>query len=263
MDGVVDLLGQHATAWMLVLARVGGVFLYAPLLSSASVPVQARGLLACALAAALYPALLGAGTAPAGSVDLATMGVLVVGEALVGLVLGALAAIPVLAAQVGGVIMGQQLGLGLATVYNPAFDAESDVMGELLMYLALGIFIAAGGLEVLLITLARTYERVPVGGFGTAEVGSALEVMTGLLRSGFELALRVSAPVLCILTLETLASSFIMRTVPQLNVMTIGFAVKVIVGMAVFITAIYAVADAVGGNIERGMRAVLMWGGGG
>ncbi len=262
MDALVNLLGQHAAAWLLVLARVGGVFLYAPLLSSASVPVQARALLACALAAALYPALLGAGMAPLGAVDLATMGVLVLGEVLVGLVLGAMAAIPVLAAQVAGVIMGQQLGLGLATVYNPTFDTDSDVMGELLMYLALGIFIAAGGLEVVLITLARTYERVPVGGMLGAEMGSALGVVVGLLRSGFELALRVSAPVLCILTVETLASSFIMRTVPQLNVLTIGFAVKVVIGMGVLVAALYAVGDAVGGEVERGLRAVLMWGAG-
>lgn len=257
MDGVVELIEAHAAPYLLVLARVGGLFIYAPLLSSAAVPARGRALLAAAMTAALYPALLGSGRAPAGSTDLASLGALVVGETLIGLALGVLAGIPVLAAQVGGMIVGQQLGLGLASVYNPAMDTDGDVTGELLMYLALAVFLAAGGLEVLFLALAGTYERVPAGGLGASDV--PLGVLTGLLQSGFELALRVSAPVLCILLIETLASSFIMRTLPQMNIMTIGFAIKVVLGFGALIVGIYAAGDAVWDEVERGLHAALTW----
>lgn len=267
---------QHVAPFLLVLARLGGLFIFTPLLSSAAVPARIRAMLAMMFAAMLYPLLVGPGAsasftaAAAGAWDLPSLAVLLATEAIVGVTIGFLAAIPVLAAQVGGMIMGQQLGLGIAAVYNPALETDGDLVGELLLYMAMAVFMALGGLEIAFISVARSFEHIPPGtgaglfGNGPAGAGeSSLGMAVALLHAGFELALRVAAPVLCILMLETLAAGLVMKTMPQLNVLSVGFAVKIVLGFMALVAAVYAVGDAVGEGVESGLRAVLMWSSGG
>src|SRR6185295_2148118 len=119
-----------------------------------------------------------------------------------------------------------QAGMSLGQVYNPALDVETDTLGQFLQYGAMVIFIMMGGLELLFVALGHTFANVPIA---TASPSLApVELMTGLVASGFELALRVSAPVLCIILIETIASGLLARTIPQINVQTLGFSIKVV-----------------------------------
>ena len=258
-----ELWTHHVAPFMLVLARVGGLFVFAPLLSSAAPPMQARALLAVMFAAVLYPILTASPAAAAaapGSWDLPSAAVLLASEALVGAAIGFLAAVPVLAVQVGGMVMGQQLGLGLAAVYNPAMETDGDLVGELLLYLAMAVFMALGGLEAAFLAVARGFEHLPPGAFAAGPAAaSVLGIAVGRVHAGCELALRVAAPVLCILMLETLAAGLVMKIMPQLNILSVGFAVKIVLGFMALAAAVHAVGDAVGEEMQRGLRAMLEW----
>ena len=67
--------------------------------------------------------------------------------------------------------------------------------------------------------------------------GSLLELLIGLLGTSYELAIRVAAPLLCLIFLETVAMGFVTRTVPQLNILSIGFAVRILIGLSILIGA--------------------------
>ena len=124
----------------------------------------------------------------------------------------------------------------------------------------MAIFILFGGLEVLFLAVAKSFTAVPVGGFSWTEHASpALKIITGLLTSGMELALRVSTPVLGIILVETLASGMVMKTMPQMNIMSIGFGLKVILGFGALILALHTIDEAVGGHIAEGARYLFAW----
>jgi flagellar biosynthesis protein FliR len=185
---------------------------------------------------------------------------LAAGEAVIGLVIGLLALLPVVAVQLGGTIMSQQMGLSLATVFDPSTESDTDVVAGLLLQGAMAIFVLLGGLEVLFLAVARSFGSVPLGCVAVeAQAPSALKLITGMLGSGFELALRVSTPVLGIILVETLASSMIMKTVPQMNIMSVGFGVKVLLGLGALILALHAIDEAVGGHIIDAGRQLLNW----
>jgi flagellar biosynthetic protein FliR len=99
----------------------------------------------------------------------------------------------------------------------------------MLMYLGLGVFVSLGGLEALYLSLASTFERVPPGGFGLGML--PLDAIVGVVASGFELAIRVAAPAVCIIVLIMIAMGFVMKSMPQINVLSIGFTVKIIGGL--------------------------------
>ena len=228
VPGPVAVFGEQAFA--LVLARLSGLFLLAPLLSSAMLPTRFKALLAIGLSAAVYPTLDTELWLPA-RLDLASLAPIIASELLVGVSIGAIAMVPLATAQLAGLIMGQQMGLGLAQVLNPSVDIEGDNLGQVLFFGALAAFLSMGGMEVLFATLWGTFERLPPGAISAHMAPASL--LTGVIQSGFDVALRIAMPVLLILTLESAAVGFIGKSVPSLNITAVGFPIRIVLGLFV------------------------------
>lgn len=253
---MADVLHLHAASFFLVLSRLAGLFVFAPMISSSVVPVRVRVMLAFCMAIIVYP-LVPPAPPQAASLDLASLGPAVISESLIGVAIGLIAAMPMYGVQLGGLLMGHQLGLGLGAVYNPAMDTESDFVGEMLLYIAFSVFLALGGLEAAFAAVVGTFQTVPLGGISASQAPA--ELISGLAASGFEVALRIAAPVLCILLLETIAMGLISKTLPQLNILSIGFAIKILAGIMVLTFALAAIEQVAGDEILRVGRLLTRW----
>lgn len=249
-----DYLFQHVAPFTLLLARIGGLFIFAPLLSSAIIPPRIKALLLFMLTLAVYP-LTGPITAP--PADVFSLAFVLGSEVLIGLTIGLIAALPLYAAQLGGQLIDNQIGLGLAQVYNPAVDTESTVIADLVLNVAIAIFLAVGGLDALFIGIARSIESMPLGRTGQFE--SPLDLIVAIVSAGLDLALRVAAPVLGIITLETVAAAVLSKTIPQINILSIGFAIKVIAGFIALIAALSPINGAVADAVTASLHAMLDW----
>ena len=258
MNGLVDQL-ERVVPFVLVLCRMGGLFLAAPMLSSLSIPFQAKVLASFIAAAAVFPSIESLLPVEPISLTLWSLAPLVVAELTVGLVLGMLAALPIMAMQAGGHIMGFQMGLSMASVYNPELDTQSDVLGEVIFMIGTGLFVLLGGFDVMLLALLSSFERVPLGSLGLLGQGPPLELYTQMLTAGFELAIRVSAPVTATTFLLLLAMGFIMKTMPQINVLTVGFAIKILVGIGAVIASLMVISDIGYDHTLEALDGLLGW----
>lgn len=265
----IELISAHVPAAMLTLARLSGLFVFAPVLSSPIIPMKAKAMLVIILTIAVYPTLPESqlGSAPPhgmsqsdiffANADVFTLGFSLVGEVLLGLCIGLLASLPLYAVQLAGMIMGQQVGFGLGAVYNPALDSEGDVLSQLMLMVAIGAFLAVGGLDAVLGCCVRSFATVPLAGWSVGV--TPLEMCTGLIHAGFELALRVAAPVLGIIMLETVGSGVLMKTIPQINILTVGFAIKVVLALGVLVFAGAAIDSAIGDEVMRTLGLIGQW----
>lgn len=256
MAPVYEQILPHAAPFAAVICRLAGLFVFAPVLGSIAIPGKAKALLALAMALVVYPTV--DTSAQLGwTIDLMTLVPLVVGEMLIGTTIGLIVSIPVVSVQMGGLLMGQQMGLGIANVFNPAVDTEGDILGQILLYLALAGFLTVGGLEAAYLAIAESFAHVPIGGFATDR--APLDLIVGLTNAGYELALRVAAPVMCILFLETLVIGFLMKTVPQLNILSFGFPIKILAGLTTLITAISVVAAVMHAEVLDSIVVMFEW----
>ncbi|MHC4092888.1 MAG: flagellar biosynthetic protein FliR, partial [Planctomycetota bacterium] len=99
------------------------------------------------------------------------------------------------------------------------------------------IFLGLGGHRMLIAALLDTFSVVPVLGCGVGESTGVL--LADLLSAAFILAIKLFSPVLIALMLTTLTLAFVSRTMPQLNILSVGFAVR---SMAAIGTAALALA---------------------
>jgi flagellar biosynthetic protein FliR len=206
----------------LVLSRVSGLVMTAPLLMSAEIPLQIRGLLTVAIAALLTPTQFGA--AIDYPRDLVGYAVLIGGELLLGMVLGAGVMIVLAGVQIAGQLISQLSGMSLADVFNPGFDSEVPLVAHLLYLTTLAVFLLIDGHRYLMGALLDTFATIPPGG-GRLPATLA-ETIAALLTESFSLGIRAAAPAMAALLLATVLLGLISRTIPQINVMVVGFGVN-------------------------------------
>lgn len=249
---------DHIAPALLVVFRIGGLMVYAPVFGSAMIPARVRVFLAFMLGFAVYPLLSVTHFAELNlSLSLWMLAPLVAMEVLFGVIVGFAAMLPLIAMQTGGLVMSQQMGLGFAQFYNPAMDDEADVLGQILFFMTLAGFLLMGGHEGMLLAVLHSFDHVPPGAF-MVDV-SILALLSGLLLSAFELALRVAAPLLALIFLQSLAMGFIAKTVPQLNILSLGFPMRILIGLGIIAGGLVIINDVLIEGINDMFNALFTW----
>jgi flagellar biosynthetic protein FliR len=163
-----------------------------------------------------------------------------IGEFSLGLVLG-LGAMTVLSSlQLTGQLFDQQTGVGLGEVFNPDLNMSTSLTGDLLYLLGTTVFLVLGGHLLLVTSLAETFRTLPLGHAYVA--GPTIEFLSELVHHSLSLALQVGAPILATMSIVALAMGFLGQTVPQLNVLNVGFPIRVLVGLGVLGLALSGMA---------------------
>jgi flagellar biosynthetic protein FliR len=220
--------------FMMVLARMAGMLAIQPILSAVSIPMRVRALLVLALAALMTPFVEFPAAAPdtVGGLALA-MG----GELLVGSLMGLVIATCFVGLQMGGTLVAQNSGLAMGRVADPDSGEDMAILGSLYVQVAGVVYLVIGGHRALLAACLDTFEAVPLlGAAGLAEFGADL-LLAALAAAGV-LAIHVAAPAVLTLFMANLAMGFIARTVPQLNIVTIGFSLKALVAFLIMAVAL-------------------------
>jgi len=242
---------------MFVLTRVTGVFLFTPVLTSAVIPRKYKALFAFMFALAVFPQVSHLDQAADLSLDLPSIGVVMFSELMIGVVLGLIAGLPMLAIQMAGFIMGYQMGLGLAQAYNPEMDGSDDVVSQLLFFMGMAVYLAAGGLDLVFLALLGTFDNVPIGAFAASQ--APLDLYVGLLSSGVELAIRIAAPVMGVILMALLSMGFVMKTMPQINILSVGFAAKILAGLSILAIVVGAIDFVIHEETLATLHELLIW----
>ncbi|MDZ4755852.1 MAG: flagellar biosynthetic protein FliR [Phycisphaerae bacterium] len=267
MEDAVATLSRHLGPAVLVLARISGLAIFAPVFASAAVPRIVKALLIGMVALAMYP-MLAAGALHGAEVpvDLGSIAPLMVCELLIGAVIGFLALMPLVGMQMGGLVMGTQMGLGFARMYNPTLGDEADVLEQIFFFLGLSAFLAVGGHEQMVSAVLRSFHYVQLGGVGTiVSIGgwgvdnSFAKLFTGVLLAATELALRVSAPMVSLFFLETVALGFLSKSVPALNLMSLGFPLRIILGLGVIVLGMAGIGEAMQTFLHADIELLSGW----
>ena len=247
---VVRIIESHVGPVMLVIMRIGGLAFFAPIISGSMIPARVKVLLVFLAGFGAYSLLSTSGVAmPAVRMEPWALLPLAAGEVAIGTFIGFMAALPLLALRTGGLICGQQMGLGFARFYNPTADEETDILEQVFYFLGLAGFLLIGGLDAMFVAVLHSFEYVHAGIFATGT--GTIDVLLGLLLSSMEIGLRVALPLLGVIFLETIAMGFVSKTVPQLNILSLGFPLRIIVGFGVLIAGLMVI-DEVANNYLAG-----------
>ena len=222
------LAGGELAGFILVLARVGPLFLLAPVFSAKTLPPRVKGIAAVAITIGLTPMAVHGQHIPS---DMVVLGGLILQGILTGLGFAFSIAVMFAAVESASAFVDAIAGFTLGGMLDPMSGSQGGVFSELYATVATMVFLAIGGDAWMLRGLARTFQLVPLTSaprLGSL-VGGAEQVFAGVFSS----ALEIVAPVLLALLVTDVAFGVVSRVVPQMNVFAVGFPTKIAVAVVV------------------------------
>lgn len=237
----------------LVLSRVAGIVVTAPIYGGPEIPAQIRILLAICLALLVTPGQLA--RVPETPDTLAELGLVMAGESLIGIILGLGVLVLLSGMQMAGQIIAQMSGMSIGEVFNPQLDTNMPLFSQLLYYFALAIFALGGGHRLVMGALLDTYQAMPPG---QAILGdSLLETCSTLMTQSLSLGIRVAAPSTAALLVANVVLGIISRTMPQLNVLSFGFGFSALITFAILWMSLGSVGTVFEGQLEPMVETLL------
>lgn len=223
--------------FLLVLTRISGLVLTAPVLGAREAPMRVRAFLAVALSLVVAPLTWDTPVEP--PENLLQLGVLVGGELIMGATLGLGVMIIFTGIQVAGQLIGQVSGMALGDVFNPELNEDVHAVSQLLFYATLAVFVIIGGHRDVVAALLDTFTVLPPGSSAAPE--GTLDALVNLMEQSFTLGIRASAPTLTALLLATVVLGLIARTLPQINALALGVPLNTTVAFAALSVSIGAI----------------------
>jgi flagellar biosynthetic protein FliR len=264
-EGILTELLAAAPVFLLVAVRALAMIETAPLLSSEANPQVARIALAGFAAYAVFPSARAAGFAAdlyggAAGFPMETFNLsfvfLVIGEGIIGIIIGFFMTIVFSAFSTAGQFFSLQMGFGASETFDPLAQIENPLMGQYLNLVAMLVFLSMNGFrELFLGGFWRSIQSVNI--FFLAE---GREAVVGMLLAGlsrlFMDAIIISMPILGTLFLTSLATGLISKAAPQINILTEGFPIAIIVAFVLILATMPFMVEAFGRVVDAGFRTV-------
>jgi len=238
MTPLLELYFDQFVVFVLVLTRISGLVMTAPIFGSRSIPYRIRGLLAVALAMIVTSIYWNHEVAlPHNIIEMTLM---LTREVVLGLLLGMSLQILFSGLQLAGQIISQMSGMSLADVFDPTFNQSVPIFAQLLETMSLSFFIAIGGHRMLIRALLETFRWRPPG---VHDIPTGIvAAVTDVVHQSFLIGIRAGAPVMVALLMAILVLGLISRTLPQLNVIAVGFSLNSMVMMLTLAMSLGAIA---------------------
>lgn len=240
---------------LLVQARLMPMFLLLPMMNRTMVPRTVLFAMAAGFGVLVLPLV----HLPADLGKDAPMLLLVLGkEALIGLLLGFLLALPFWLFEAIGFIVDNQRGANMAAMLNPLTGSESSPLGLLMNMAFITLYIAIGGMHVLLSVVYGSYQLWdPLQFWPHWEAGYADLVFPQLNRM-LQHCLLLAAPAMLVMLLSELSLALVSRFAPQLQVFFLAMPIKSALGIFMLALSAGMLLDIARDHIEGG-RHWLKW----
>jgi flagellar biosynthetic protein FliR len=227
----LDLL---VAAFLFPLVRILGWLATDPLFGNRAVPVTMRLGAGLAITLAVAPIL----PPPAPLELVSAQGLMTLLQQMaVGMALGYALRIVFAGIEFAGALMGLQMGLSMATLYDPVNGAQTPVISQLVGVTATLILFAFNGHHQVIAALAHSFEAIPISASLSGQGFAELARWGGSL---FAIGLQIALPVTAALITTNLAIGMMTRAAPQLNIFAVGFPLTLSAGFVVlYLSLVY------------------------
>lgn len=233
---LVNLGAWNLPVFLLILFRLGGLLLSVPIFASAHLPVPFKAGLALTLAVSFYPLLQS--TPLPGRMEPLSLLLAILGEVVLGVVIGFAARFFFMAVDVAGELAGIQMGLGIANVFDPQFAQPGVVVAQFMSLITVLTFLVLEGHHAFLEAIWQSFQSIPPGMFSAAAAKTAVPVLVSLFGSSLVLAMKLSSPVMVAVLLTNVGMGLLVRVVPQLNFLVVGLIFTVVIGLLALLTSL-------------------------
>jgi flagellar biosynthetic protein FliR len=227
---LAELLPLDVFAVFLVFVRIAAALMLLPGIGEAYVSVQIRLAAAAVLTVAISPLVIG--TLPILPATPLELLMLILGELVVGLLIGAAARLMMSALHVAGTVIAFQSSLGFALFIDPTQGTQGALIAAFLSLLGL-VLIFATGLHMMMIrALADSYVLFTPGQL--PPVGDFAALAVRYVSSSFRIGIQIAAPFIVFGLIFYIGLGILARLLPQIQIFFIAIPLQIFLALTIF-----------------------------
>lgn len=238
-----------------ILVRISAFLIVAPVFSLRDFPVRGKLLLSAAVAIVVYfvtpyePLVYG------GVIGYA---VLIIKEAVVGLILGLFANLAYYILSLAGQLIDMEVGLSNTQELDPQSQVSVTISSTILNYSVIMTLIVTNMHLFILKAVIDSFTAIPVGGLVLKE--AIFQQYLAYMGSYMILAFRIVLPEFAAMLVVNTILAILAKAAPQLNMFVIGFQLKIFVGITVLVIMLLllpGISDMIFENMIENMRNAI------
>lgn len=241
--------------FILILVRITGFVYTAPFFSLNNVPFRVKTGLSIFLAMILVLTIT---SEPPEYIGVIGYAILIVKEAIVGVVMGFFANMAYHILSFAGHFMDMEIGFSMVSQFDPITRIQTTITSNLYGYLVLLMMMITNLHHFFLKAIIDSFQLVPVG---NAVINPSMyQLMTRFMVDYFVIGFRIVLPVFAAILLVNTVLGILAKIAPEMNMFVIGMQMKVIVGLFVLslvIKLIPSVADFIFNEMISMMKAAI------
>lgn len=253
MDTIQAFLTTGVFAFILTFVRIGTAITIMPGIGDSFTPQVIRLYIAIGLSFVLAPLVMPMLPSPVpGGMALVA---LIVMEFVIGLFIGTIARILMMALDTAGMIISMQSGLGNAQLFNPAFSSQGSLIGAFMSVTGVMILMTTNLHYLVLFGIVDSYNLFPIGTI--PDTGSMADLVGQAVSSSFAIGIQISAPFIIVGMIIYIGMGILSRLMPQIQVFVLVVPVQILVCLVVLAISLSAGILFWVSEFEKGMTFFL------
>ena len=179
---------------------------------------------------------------------------LVLGEGLIGVIMGFFIQIIFAAFSTAGQLFAFQMGFSAASAYDALSQVENPLMGQYLNFIAMLVFLQNRWFQKIFISgLMGSFKALSAYSIATGTESVARFMLKGLTNL-FADALIIALPVMGTLLLVSIATGLLSKAAPQMNLLSEGFPVMILLVFFLILNMLPAMSDFFTRSFNQGLK---------
>jgi len=235
MDYVTLLNDRHIITFFLLFIRWSALLAFLPIFSSNTIPMVVKASFSIWITFVTFPLV------PLVNFDINTTSIFlaIINEVTFGFFTGIALQIVFMILNFAGELISFVMGLTMANIVDPSSGVQTPVISQFFILMATTIFLAVNGHHLMLLMIAKTLHSMPFGAF--FDMRSMAEYLFSEMGRFFVLGFSMAFPILAISLLSDIIFGMIMKSMPQFNLLVIGFPIKIGLSFAIIMTILASI----------------------
>jgi flagellar biosynthetic protein FliR len=248
-----DILAAEAFAYMLVFTRIGAMIVMMPGLGERMIPTRIRLVLALGISFLIY--MLVGDLLPTMPASPFTLAGLLIGEVVVGLMIGTIGRMLLSALHVAGSVLAVQTGLAAAQQFDPTQGSQGALMAGFLTLTGITLIMLSDLHHLLIGAMDSSYHLFPPG--GSLPVQDMAETAMNVVARSFAIGMQLAAPFMVYGLIFYIGIGIIARLMPTLQIFFIAMPLNIMAGFAIMMLVFSAIMAWFTGYFESQMSVFL------
>ena len=240
----------NIVGFILLFFRFAALFVATPIFSHKNIPINIKASMAFFFTVVFYNSM----PPLAIHIDVPSIFLAILSELFLGLAVGVILQLAYNTITFAGGIISFMMGFSMASAIDPQSGISMPIISQFLSLIALMVLLTLNLHHWMLLFIDSSLRTVPLGGFVLAP--DMFHYIIHATSHMFLVGLMIAFPIIALSWLADVIFGMLMKTMPQFNLLVIGFPIKIMVAFTVIIATLTATMLIVKGQMQEAFNAL-------